>query len=136
MDRSAIYPLDCACSGCHWPHPEDAVAFPLALVRVDCHSIEACHLGDRFAQQISPQFTVYKHHHWRLVQLTVLKSQNEKISSILCFTYDNIFTYRYFSKYTHIELVEFYTLIYDYIIKLQGKSIHPVQFSLEFMSLG
>ncbi len=58
----------------HWPHPKDAVAFPLALVRVDCHRVEACHLGDRLAQQISPQFTVYKHHHRRLVQLTVLKN--------------------------------------------------------------
>ena len=71
--RAAIYPLNTTCSGCHWTHPEDAVAFPLALVGVDCHSIEARHLGNRLAQQIGPQFTVYKHHHWRLVQLTVLR---------------------------------------------------------------
>lgn len=74
----AIYPLDTTCSGCHWTHPEDAVAFPLALVGVDCHSIETRHLGNRLAQQIGPQFTVYKNHHWRLVQLTVLKSHKEK----------------------------------------------------------
>lgn len=70
-----LFILYCACSGVHQPHPEDAVAFPLALVRVDCHSVEACHLGNCLAQQISPEFTVYKHHHWRLVQLAVLKKK-------------------------------------------------------------
>lgn len=61
-------------SDCHCPHPEDAVAFSLALVRVDCHSFEVCHLGNCLAQQISAQFTVDKDDHRRLVQLTVLKT--------------------------------------------------------------
>lgn len=64
-----------------WTHSEDAVAFPLGLIGVDCHSAEARHLGDRLTQQICPQFTVDKHNHWRLVQFIVL----EKTESYECF---------------------------------------------------
>lgn len=75
---ATVYPLQInKNSDCHGPHPEDAVAFPLALVRVDCHSFEVCHLGDRLAQQIGAQFTVNKHDHRRLVQLTVLKNHKD-----------------------------------------------------------
>lgn len=98
----------CACSGHHSPHPEDAIAFPLALVRVDCHGTEACHLGDRLTQQISPQFTVDKHHHWRLVQLTVLKCHKESGEILyihIFFAFYNISPYRYFNNYIHSELL-------------------------------
>lgn len=69
--------LWCQRCGCHRPHPEDAVPFPLALVRVDGYSVETHHFGDRLAQQVCPKFTVHKHHHRRLVQLAVLKGDKE-----------------------------------------------------------
>lgn len=92
---ATVYPLqinknsDCLC-----PHPEDAVAFPLALVRVDCHSFEVCHLGDRLAQQIGAQFTVNKHDHRRLVQLTVLKNHKDEHTKMG-------FDFIYFTLITH-----------------------------------
>lgn len=72
MGALLVIYLTVTCPGCHWTHPYDAVTFPLGLVGVDCHCVEFSHLGNSLTQQISPQFAVYKHHHRRVVQLTVL----------------------------------------------------------------
>lgn len=82
-NMEALFGFSSLCMFSHWSHPEDAVALPLALVRVDCHGSEARHLGDCLAEQISAEFTLYKHYHWRLVQLTILKS--DKIFFFLTF---------------------------------------------------
>lgn len=81
-----------------WTHPEDAVTFPLGLIRVDCHSAEPRHLGDRLAQQICPQFAVHKHDHWRLVQFIVLEKPKSYERSFDMEHWYNVSTYRYWSK--------------------------------------
>lgn len=87
----ALFGFSSLCMFSHWSHPEDAVALPLALVGVDCHGSEARHLGDCLAEQISAEFTLYKHYHWRLVQLTILKSDKIIVFFLYFFNILHIF---------------------------------------------
>lgn len=99
----ALFGFSSLCMFSHWSHPEDAVALPLALVRVDCYGSEARHLGDCLAEQISAEFTLYKHYHWRLVQLTILKSDKINVWFFLHFTY---FLYKNIAKKA-IQLIHY-----------------------------